>query len=96
MFDFFKSTRDKYPEEIQPIGILKNMSEDIHRLQKVVDAMCKVYVAEHAKEINSRDPDERWFKTDQPIIDHAKRLELERQIMVAEMELKELKRKVIL
>ena len=46
-----------------------------------------------AKEIDSRDPDEKWFRTDQPIIDLAKRLELELKIMVAEMELKELKRK---
>ena len=87
MFDFFKSTRDQYPEELQPIGILETMRKEIHTLQKVVDAMAKVYVAERAKEIDSRDPDERWFRTDQPIIDLAKRLELERQIKVAEMEI---------
>ena len=68
------------------------MTREIHDMQKIVDAMCKVYVAERAKEINSRDPDEKWFRTDQPIIDRAKRLELEREIMVAEMELKALKK----
>ena len=70
---------------------IKALMKQVEEIQKVLDAMAKVYVAERAKEIDSRDPDEKWYKTDQPIIDRAKRLELERQIMVAETELKALK-----
>jgi RecA-family ATPase len=56
--------------------------------------MCKVYYAQNVKEITSRDYADKFFRTDQPIVDRAKQLELERQIKVAEMELSELKRKV--
>jgi len=69
------------------------LSRQMHEMQKVVDAMAKVYVAEHAKDIADRAYADKFYQTDQPIIDRAKRLELERQIMVAEMELRELKRK---
>jgi len=73
---------------------VERLTAMLHDIQKVVDAMCKVYVAEHAKDIADRAYADKFYQTDQPIVDRAKRLDLERQIMVAEMELKELKRKV--
>lgn len=91
MFDFLNSTRDQYPPE--QLDILNTMTKEIYELQKVVDAMAKVYVAEHAKDIADRAYADKFYQTDQPIIDRAKQLELERQIKVAEMELRELKRK---
>lgn len=81
------------PQKTQEQEIMDLMSKEIQNLQKIVNAMCKVYVAENAKEIQGRDPDEKWFRTDQPIIDRAKQLELERQILVAQMELDQLKKK---
>lgn len=65
---------------------------ELQDLRKIVDALCKVYVAAHAKDIEARNYADKFFQTDQPIVDRANMLELQRKIMVAEMELKELKR----
>jgi len=65
---------------------------EIQDIRKIVDALCKVYVAAHAKDIEERNYADKYFQTDQPIIDRAKLLELQRKIAVAEMELSELKR----
>jgi hypothetical protein len=73
----------------------ERLTKQVHEMQKIIDAMCKVYYAQNVKEITTRDYADKFFRTDQPIIDRAKRLELERQIKVAEMELRDLKRKVV-
>lgn len=68
------------------------LNDQVQTIQKIVDALCKVYVADNAKEIADRPYATQFYVTDQPIIDRAKLLELQHKIMVAEMELKELKR----
>jgi len=77
------------PKEVQEKLELHRQVQDI---QKIVDAMCKVYVAAHAKDIEARNYADKYFQTDQPIVDRAKLLELQRKIKIAEMELSELKR----
>jgi hypothetical protein len=54
--------------------------------------MCKVYVSEHAKDIADRGYADKFYQTDQPIIDRAKLLALRHQIMVARVELCELEK----
>jgi len=77
----------KTAEQLASDGMLRQMAE----MQKIVDAMCKVYVAQHTKDIEGRHPDERYYRTDQPIIDRAKVMELQQKIKVAEMDLRLLK-----
>lgn len=78
----------KTQEQIAAEGVNKQLAD----IQKVVDAMCKVYVAKHAKEIADRGFSEKFYQTDQPIIDRAALLDLQHKIKVAQMELSELKR----
>jgi len=66
--------------------------KQVEDIQKIVDAMCKVYVAAHAKDIEARNYADKYFQTDQPIVDRANVLELQRKIAVAKMELSELTR----
>lgn len=80
------------PQKTGNDAILDTMAREIGDLQKIVDAVCKVYVAENKEEIAKRPYPEQYYQTDMPIINRAKLLELEHQIFVAEMELKELKR----
>lgn len=77
------------PKEVQEKLELHRQVQDI---QKIVDALCKVYVAAHAKDIEERSHVDKYFQTDQPIIDRANMLDLQRKIKIAEMELSELKR----
>lgn len=102
MFDFLTGPTSRIdnaamnayqPQKSFERELIDTMAGEINALQKIVDAVCKVYVAEHAKDISARDPDERFFRTDQPIIDRAKLLELRHKITVAEMELKELRKR---
>ena len=90
MFDFLSKT--KYPEparnDHQHEQIIEIMTKEIHALQGLVDAMCKVYVAEHAKDIAGRHPDLAHYHTDdQPIINRAKEMELQRIIATAQADL---------
>lgn len=101
MFDFFNKT--DYPNPAQNAwhqervltaeeAAAERLNHQVQTIQKIVDALCEVYVAQHAKEIADRPYATQFYVTDQPIIDRAKLLELQRKIKVAEMELKELKR----
>ena len=94
MFDFLGKT--KYPdpaynnayEQDSQQQVIEIMTKEIHQLQRLVDAMCKVYVAQHAKEIASRHPDLAHYHTDdQPIINRAKEMELQRIIATAQADL---------
>ena len=99
MFDFFNKTKYPNPAQnaYQPQKTYEQQQIDAMRMTlqemlSIVDAMCKVYVANHAKEIADRGYADKFYQTDQPIIDRANVLELERKIKVAEMELSELTR----
>jgi hypothetical protein len=103
MFEFLGMGSMKNPEAAmnayQQEGLMTSeqaaaarLNNQVQTIQKIVDALCEVYVAQHAKEIADRPYATQFYVTDQPIIDRAKLLELQRTIKVAEMELKELKR----
>jgi hypothetical protein len=99
MFDFLNApcrtgiaNSDAAQNAFQPLREDPPIVKEMQEIRKIVDAMCKVYVAEHAKEIADRGYADKFYQTDQPIIDRANVLELERKIKVAEMELKELTR----
>jgi len=95
MFNFFNKTEYPNPAQnaFQPQKewdqrLMNQMAHEIGDLQKIIDAMCKVYVAQHAKEIANRHPDLTHYNDDQPIIDRAKVMELQRKIQTAQADLK--------
>jgi hypothetical protein len=95
MFNPFDKT--KYPDPAQNIyqpekewdrKQLNLMCKEIGDLQSIVDAMCKVYVAQHAKDIEEHSHHDKQYRDDQPIIDRAKVMELQRKIQTAQADLK--------